>query len=55
MGIICSRVDTVKKEGLGRTRRRKWIIGWRLVSGAGTTTALGAIEVWSQHICSGVV
>jgi hypothetical protein len=50
MDIICSRVDTVKEKGLGGIRRRKWIIGWRFVSGAGTTTALEAIEVSNQHI-----
>ena len=50
MDITCSSVDTGKVEGLGRIRRRKWIIGWRFVSGAGTTTALRAVEASSQHI-----
>jgi hypothetical protein len=53
MGIICSRADTVKKEGLGRIRCRKmdhWLaFGYRARE---ATTTLGAIEVWSQHICS---
>jgi hypothetical protein len=50
MDITCSSVDTGKVEGLGRIRRGKWIIGWRFVSGAGTTTALRAVEASSQHI-----